>query len=42
MIDVNNIANGLMGFYIVGALVLLAIAIVAYPSLRNRSKKPQK
>ena len=39
MIDINNIANGLMGFYIVGALVLLAIAIVAYPSLRNRSKK---
>lgn len=39
MIDVNNLANGLMGFYIVGALVLVAIAIVAYPTLRNRSKK---
>ena len=42
MIDVNNLANGLMGFYIVGALVLLAIAIVAYPSLRDRSKKSPK
>lgn len=46
MIDVNNLANGLMGFYLIVALILLAIAIVAYPTLRNhersRSKKSAK
>lgn len=42
MINFQNISEGLMGFYIVLALVLLAIAIVAYPSLRERSKKSSK
>lgn len=32
----------LQTFYIVGALVLLAIAIVAYPSLRERSRNKKK
>ncbi len=31
--------NWLQTFYIVGALVLLAIAIIAYPTLKSRSKK---
>lgn len=39
MISFQNLNEGLMGFYIVLALVLLAIAIVVYPSLRERSKK---
>lgn len=39
MISLQNLSQGLMGFYIVLALVLLAIAIVAYPSLREGSKK---
>ena len=39
MIDLQNLSQGLMGFYIVLALVLLAIAIVAYPSLREHSKR---
>lgn len=29
-------------FYIVGALVLLAIVLIAYPTLRERSKKKKK
>jgi len=41
-IDADSIARGLMGFYIVGAILLLALAILVYPSLRNRSKKPPK
>ena len=39
MISLQNLSQGLMGFYIVLALVLLAIAIVVYPSLRDRSKR---
>lgn len=39
MIDLQNLSQGLMGFYIVLGLVLLSIAIVTYPSLRERSKK---
>ena len=31
--------TSLQTFYIVGAMVLLAIAIVVYPTLRDRSKK---
>lgn len=31
--------NSLDTFYIVGALVLLAVAIVVYPTLRDQSKK---
>lgn len=42
MIDVNNLANGLMGFYLIVALILLAIAIVAYPTLRNRERSRSK
>lgn len=30
--------SALQTFYIVGALVLLAIAIVAYPTLRDKNK----
>lgn len=32
----------LQTFYIVGAIVLLAIAIVAYPTLRQQSKSKKK
>lgn len=39
IINADKILNGLMGFYIVTALVLVAIAIVVYPSLRERAKK---
>lgn len=39
MISLHNLSDGLMGFYIVVALVLLSIAIVTYPSLRDRSKR---
>ncbi len=42
MISFQNLTEGLMGFYIVVALVLLAIAIVVYPSLRDRSKRSSK
>lgn len=42
MINFQNINEGLMGFYIVLALVLLTIAIVIYPSLRERSKRSVK
>ncbi len=42
MIDVNNLANGLMGFYLIGAILLLALAILVYPSLNNRPKKSSK
>jgi cell division septation protein DedD len=30
--------SALQTFYIVGAIVLLAIAIVAYPTLRDKNK----
>ena len=30
--------SSLQTFYIVGAIVLLAIAIVAYPTLRDKNK----
>lgn len=39
MIEFNNLADGLMGFYLIGAILLLALAILVYPSLRDRSKK---
>lgn len=39
MISFQSINEGLMGFYIIVALVLLTIAIVTYPSLRDRSKR---
>lgn len=42
MINLDNLSDGLMGFYIVVALVMLSIAIVTYPSLRERSKKSSK
>lgn len=42
MINLQDLNQGLMGFYIVLALVLLAIAIVVYPSLRERSKRSSK
>ena len=35
----GDILTGMRFFYLIGALVLLAIAIVAYPSLRERSRK---
>jgi len=31
--------NSLQTFYLIGALVLLAIAILVYPTLKDRSKK---
>ncbi len=31
--------NSLQTFYLIGAIVLLAVAIVVYPTLRDRSKK---
>jgi len=34
--------NSLDTFYIVGAIVLLAIAIVLYPTLSERSKKKKR
>lgn len=42
MIEFNNLANGLMGFYLIGAILLLALAILVYPSLRDNSKKSGK
>lgn len=42
MITLDTITQGLMGFYLIGAILLLALAILVYPSLRNRSKKPSK
>jgi len=42
MITIDTITQGLMGFYIIGAILLLALAILVYPSLRNRSKRSQK
>lgn len=32
----------LQTFYIVGALILLAIAIVSYPTLKSRNKRKRK
>lgn len=42
MIDINNLANGLMGFYLIMAILILAVAILIYPSLRERSKKKKR
>lgn len=39
MITPESIANGLMIFYLIGALMLLILAILVYPSLRERSKR---
>jgi hypothetical protein len=39
MIDVNNVLSGLTAMAIVGSLVMLAIAIVAYPSIKMRTKR---
>ena len=36
------VIDPLQGFYLISALFLLAVAIVAYPTLRERSKKSQK
>ena len=33
------VINPLDAFYIAGAILLLAVAIIAYPTLRKRSKK---
>lgn len=41
-IDPDSLARGLMGFYLIGAILLLALAILVYPSLRERSKKSAK
>lgn len=42
MINFDNLADGLMGFYLIGAILLLALAILVYPSLHGRSKKSTK
>ncbi len=34
-----TILEGLKFFYIMGAILLLAIAIVVYPTLRHRSQR---
>ncbi len=31
--------NPLQGFYLIGAILLLAIAILLYPTLKNQSKR---
>lgn len=31
--------NSLQTFYLIGAIVLLAVAVVVYPTLRDHSKK---
>jgi len=38
----GDILTGIKFFYLITAIVLLAIAIVAYPSLRERSKNKKK
>ncbi len=38
-INIDNLSDGLMAFYLLTAILLLVIAIVAYPSLKARSKK---
>lgn len=35
----GDILTGMKFFYLIGAITLLAIAILAYPTLRERSKK---
>jgi hypothetical protein len=42
MIDINNVQTGLAIMSLVGAIVLLAIAIVAYPTLQEKAKKSKK
>lgn len=32
-----NIIEGMRYFYLIGAILLLAVAILVYPTLRNRS-----
>ncbi len=39
IIDADKILNGLMWFYITGAIIVLILALIAYPSLRERTKK---
>lgn len=38
MINTNNLDTNLMIFYLAVAIALLALAIIVYPSLRDRSK----
>lgn len=38
MIDGATLSDNLMRFYLIVAIVLLALAILVYPSLRERSK----
>lgn len=42
MINPDTVANGLMIFYLISALMLLALAILVYPTLKDRSKKSSK
>lgn len=41
-LDPYNVYSGLMVFSIVGAILLLAIAIVVYPTLKDRHSHPHK
>jgi hypothetical protein len=41
-IDLQHLSDGLMGFYLITAILLLAIAIVVYPSLKERAKRTHK
>lgn len=38
----GDILTGMKFFYLITAITLLALAIVAYPTLRERSKKKKK
>ncbi len=38
MIFGDNLSTNLLLFYLIMAIVLLAMAIIVYPSLRDRSK----
>lgn len=39
MITADSVNSGLLIFFLIGAILLLAMAILVYPSLRDRSKK---
>ena len=39
MITPESITTGLTGFYIVGAIMMLALALVAFPTLLSRARE---
>jgi len=42
MITPDTVSQGLMQFFLIGAILLLALAILVYPSLNDHSKKSSK